>query len=317
MSVAFLLMSDSVRENIRYLLLFSGKSLVPSLFPFIIASNIIMIGIADTNTTVKRLASVAMGLVFGFPIGALYASEMHKSGEIRENELLRMSSVSLPGIGFFYGVIADSVGIRNALLIHACCLYSGVLVHILLPGDKKIAVNSKTQANEISIMSSLSSSISSGSIKMLTVIGCVCFFGAIGITLSSHIENDIHAVLLSGFFEFGSGTRMALSLNHGIALPLTAAICSFSGISVFFQTMSCVGKTFSTFFPLKYLSAKALMALMSALLVKYFKYFANIPRSIAFSLSLLTLTLILSRLLQRINIKCLKKKAKYGIINIL
>lgn len=265
--MAFLAYTDAASAAVSRALSVCAKSIIPSLFPYMVISSMLIntgAGAVLGNIfayPVNKLfrlspessAPVILGAICGFPIGAVTAVNLYSNGEISKNEAERLLPVSNnTGPAFLIGVIGAVYWNSKAfgLVIYISQIFTSAIIGII--SSRKIPYTeynntffskNKDTYGEKNFLSQLSSSISSSAINMITVCGFVVFFSAIIDLLIPMCEiispNGYAGVLLASFLEFSSAAKYASLLTHAPAgAALTAFAVGWAGISVHSQVMS-------------------------------------------------------------------------------
>ena len=223
-----------------------AKTLVPSLFPYITATNLIsscgvLPRISETaaGRYLRRLSglsgagvtAVIVGLISGFPSGAVFLGRMKRSGEIGSDEAARlMPFVNNASPAFVLGAVGSLFGspALGATLFAAQCVAS-------LSG---IAVGRRSARSEKGVsagypyepfISAFPRAVGDSALAMLSVCGFVAVFSIPCRALSALGRAG---AFLSAFLEIGNGCAGAAASG----MPSAAAFAvGFSGLSVMFQ----------------------------------------------------------------------------------
>ena len=250
--------------------------LIPSLFPFMVISDIfVRCGVADTLGTlfaapmrvlfgVSGSGSVAivLGALCGFPIGARCAVSLLDVGEIDRDECERLIAISsTPSAAFLISAVGVSLFGSRALgraLYFSALLASfatGVLLNAVSASRRKKAAlraSDEQQKARKKIKRAagvlLSDSISASADAMLRVCAFVLFFTAFVCTLTEALGAmnlpQIAVAAISSVFELTGGMRASASLPQtALAVPIAAFAAGWSGVSVHLQIASiCDGR---------------------------------------------------------------------------
>ena len=150
--VWFLADAGAVRDSVAEALALCARSVVPSLFPFLVASSALLAlgfgelaapwlaGLMEPLFRVPGAGSAALvlGLVGGYPIGAKTAADLYRENLVSREEAERLLAfcnnsnpvflISVLGVGVFFYVLAQpltAVGGRlGAVLVAALELFS-------------------------------------------------------------------------------------------------------------------------------------------------------------------------------------------------
>ena len=264
--------SDTAIEYMKKGLRLCAATVIPSLFPFMVISELIVssgIGLRISRAFAKPMrwlfgvgeagaAAYLLGLVCGFPIGAKTAVSMYDRGIVSRSELERLLTFcNNPGSAFVISAVGVSLlgNKKVGIALYVCVILSSLTVGIVgkyLLGYKRGSSigNSMMIQSDFSIKM-LTSAFASSALSMLTVCAYVVFFsafvGCIGAVLS-HLSLPCEVLAcIFGFFELSSGVGAAAAVPDRIcAVLLCALFVGWSGLSVGFQIMSvCAGRDIS------------------------------------------------------------------------
>ncbi len=300
--------SDIAIEYMKKGLNLCAHTVIPSLFPFMVISELIIS--SGVGMKVSRLLSRPMralfgvseaggcafilGAICGFPIGARTAASMYDKGIIDKSEFERsLTFCNNPGSAFVISAIGVSLfgNKKIGIILYACVILSAIAVgvlgqFILGKGHKKSEAVVSLSKN-VSGVELFTSAIQSSSLSMLTVCAYVAFFssfvGCLGAILSNLGVPDGICAAIFGFFELSSGVGMAAgAVSSTKAVILCAAFAGWSGLSVHFQIMTiCAGRGIS-FKP--YFLAKAtqgvICALFAGISLRFFSPFGDLDSEI-------------------------------------
>lgn len=251
-------------------LIFCFKTLIPSLFPFMIAGEVLILSgfplICDKylgklfnrvfGISGKGAAAFIIGAFCGFPVGAKTAVMLYTSGEVDKKEAERLSGIcNNGGIGFLISGIGIGIWQSPAfgIALYFSQLISAAIAGILLFGTRKktfasSSINCKDTSPEktFSVSETVSTAISTAVLSMLRITGFVVFFEVLLSALSSILSyvgaGLLSTCLLSAFTEITAGAK-ALKLLSTIpsyswsllAKILTFTISAWGGLSVYMQ----------------------------------------------------------------------------------
>lgn len=281
-------------EYISRGMLLCAKTVIPSLFPFMVLSELIVSG-GFGNSLFGRMTkplrflfglpasgccAVLLGWLCGFPVGAKCLVLAFERGEISKQDAERALAFSnVPSSAFLISAVGVSLWENRGFGI---ALYAAVLITALLTGilfnqlQKSKGRNgcslepfSCSPATPLRGTRLFTQSVRSATGSMLLVCAYVIFFsallGTLGTVLSIfHLKQEANAVLFC-FFELSGGMSQAAALdNTAFGALLCAFAAGWSGLSVHCQVLSvCDGKGFS--FRL-YFTAKIFQSILTALL---------------------------------------------------
>ncbi len=255
-------------------LLLCAKTVIPSLFPFMVLSELIVSGCAQ-NAAFSRLLSplgrlfglppagccaVVLGLLCGFPVGAKCVCQAYDSGNLTREEAERALAFSNnPSSAFLISAVGVSLwsNRRFGTVLYAVVVGCSVISGILLRKRQKRGTAVYTEATFHSLeppragIRLFTEAVRSSMSSMLLVCAYVIFFstlvGALGIALAPLKLSQTVNTALFGLLELSGGVSAASALKNPITGAVLCAFCvGWSGLSVHCQALSvCDGKNFS------------------------------------------------------------------------
>ena len=291
-------------------LLLCARTVIPSLFPFMILSELIVSGGFGTRVlgwlTVPLRAllgvsvaggrAILLGMLCGFPIGARCAIRSLERGEISHAEAERVICLSTtPSSAFLISAVGVSLwgnrrfGLALYTTVLTSTLLTGILLHLLnrrIPAPTQFPQRPSPPMRGSKLFTE---AVRSSTWSMLTVCAYVVFFstlvGTLGIVLGRlELSADLTALLFC-LFEISGGVSNASALgNSSTAAALCAFAAGWSGLSVHCQLLSvCDGYGISmrSYFLAKLLQA-VLCTLLFALVINLFPEI-TVPAEICFS----------------------------------
>ena len=278
--------SEAVRNSVSVCL----DSVIPSLFPFMLLSSFLTVGNGREHIgrllrkplgcvfgiTESSACSVALGFLCSFPVGASAASEAYKKGRISSEELTRLLTfINNPGATFVIGAVgralsSDSAGKAIYLCVILSSVISGIASRLLFKKEPTHIPSSVTNTPVRHSFSHVATTaISSAARNMLSVCACVITFSVISHVLCSIpplslCRSSVEAAV-NGFFEISGGIRLSVRIDRSIAPYFCAAVCSWSGLSVYMQVRSVCKGCKVSFVP--YVISKSAQSLLSPLLL--------------------------------------------------
>ena len=280
--------ADAVRSG----LLLCVRTVIPSLFPFMVLSELLILcGAGEVaghifSGPMKRLfgisgagsCSLFLGSVCGFPVGARTAVSMYDKGLLSRREVEHLLTFSNnPSSAFLISAVGVTLLSSRALgvVLYGVSLFSAALVgfagHLLLSRKKeRRAVSSPRSYPLYGGAELFTGAVRSAAESVITVCAFVVFFSALLGTLTPllgalHLPGAVHA-LLRGAVEMTGGVQAAAALPDPFcAAVLCAVLCGWSGLSVHLQIIAVCGGRGISFFP--YLIAKLAQAILCGALV--------------------------------------------------
>ena len=254
---------SDVMESAKNALTLLYETVIPSLFPFMVCSNLI-ISLGGGEILGKLLKNIMMplfringagsialimGLLSGYPCGGAVACSLYQSGVISKNDAHRLLSfVNNSGPLFIIGAVG--IGIYQNTKIGVLLYISHVLSALTVGFLGRLFSSSKSNSSPILQSSKISvSSVIPESVKsIMNLSGYIVFFAVIyrlcekcGITLffekslcSLKMPTDIAKLLPRGIIEMTTALKNTRATN----LCAVSAIIALGGISILFQTMS-------------------------------------------------------------------------------
>ena len=252
-TILLLVYGNVVKKSIIFGIKLSVLSVIPSVFPFFILSDFLSAYYtADEGLfsrafekvfCISKKASGAfiIGSLCGFPLGVKYAAEMYNRGEITRDECERLCSfTNNPSLAFVVsGVGLGMLGsLKYGILLYLTVLFSSIITGFFMRHKvEKIGFSIENPKQSFN----LSISIKNSAYSSLTISSYIIFFSAIIGILSESISSEVLLAFLSPFFEVGNASELISSCNAisiSQKFSLLAFALSFSGLSVFMQSIS-------------------------------------------------------------------------------
>ncbi|MBQ6164044.1 MAG: hypothetical protein IJK23_06175 [Clostridia bacterium] len=284
-AILLIFFSAPAAEGVRSSLLLCTDTLIPSLFPFMIASSYLS-GLLNTDEkggvlskTARRLFGLsegARGLLFcalfgGYPVGARLAAQRAGSGRLSGTDRKVLSRLAFfPAPSFTVAAVGQKMfsSARTGFMICGCVLFAGIVcgAAFSFPRDKSephITPASLEQKKD------LPGAVNDAAAGILGVCLWTVFFGAVRgvLTALMHTEN----ALLTCVSEVSAGCLICAGKNDP---ALAAAVCAFGGFCVHLQIytylkrLGCRYRDFLLFrvfhSALSYLAARAATAVLPA-----------------------------------------------------
>lgn len=263
--IMFFKNSDATVSYLSSALQLCAKRLIPALFPFMVVSSIIVktnVGEYMFKPLIRPLrflfgvgtegsVAICLGWLCGFPVGAKCALELYRQGILTNTEYKRIICVSsTPSPAFLISAVGVSmlssrpIGIFLYSLSVCVNIFLGTAMNLLEKSYEKINASASISIKntKYSFSKAFTRSVCESAEDMLRICGFVVFFsaflGAISQMLSLLELNHTLKAVVAAFFELTSGMSALCSLSSPIVLPICAAACGWSGLSVHFQTLS-------------------------------------------------------------------------------
>lgn len=289
--------SDIAGEHMRRGLRICSETLIPSLFPFMVISELLVnSGACEALTRVMRrpmallfgvsgecASALLLGVVCGFPVGAKTASSLYSRGNITREECEHLLSFcNLPSAPFMIFAVGEGMFGSKMIGIFLYCavLISGVTCGVLMrPKERKAQTSSSSTAVSVKggVFSIFASSVVSAAYSVISVCAFVTFFTCIVGTFSSTFAADLPSplrALVFSFFELTSGCAACAATGEPrLAVILAAAAGGWSGLSVFLQIYSLTRTEGDVLSLAPYVRSKAISALFCASLAALVTHF--------------------------------------------
>jgi sporulation integral membrane protein YlbJ len=281
-------------------------SVIPSLFPFMVASELIvssgaaeyigrlfkkpfrsLFGVGGDGASVFLL-----GMVCGFPVGTRAALSLYKRKKITRGEFSRLICFSnVPSSAFVISAVGATLfgcrafGIALYCITLLSAIIIGIILNVIYGDEEKEEKDAQKQtltdkkALEKSGISSFSGAVISAANAMLGVCAFVVFFsvftGLIGNALEGIGASQTVKAWLFSFFELTGGVAASAGVKPvSLAVIIAAFAVGWSGISVHFQVASfCDGVNVLLG---RYILSKLLHGALNALLCwLYMRFFGS------------------------------------------
>jgi len=279
-------------------LLLCARTVIPSLFPFMVLSELIVAGgfgramLRRVSRPLERLLALSeagccaflLGLVCGFPIGARCAVSAYDRGEMTRSECERVLCFSgAPSSAFLISAVGVSLWENRTfgIALYAAVVLSSLLTALLLARLQKNGSASRVDARPLSPAPTLrgaslfAHAVRSATDGILSVSAYVVFFsaltGTIELVLAPLALSPYVLAALTTLLELSGGVSQAATLpSRPIAALLTALAVGWSGLSVHCQILSVTDRRDLSLRP--YLLSKLLQALLTAALLALLIY---------------------------------------------
>ncbi len=250
------------------------KSVVPSLFPFLVLSGLVTGNLSGISfrclRPLCRLTGIPsggeslllVGLLGGYPMGAQAVSQLYSQKQLSKNTARRLLMFcSNAGPAFLFGIVAqkfDSTAAPWALF--AISILSAMLVGVLVPGKPDDSV--QLSGSAVSFSQNVGRSVGT----MARICGWVVLFRILTAFLDRWflwMLPDALGCGLTGLLELAGGCcNLDLIEDENLRFLVAALLLNFGGLCVWLQTASVVGELGTE----TYLKGKLLQALLSTVL---------------------------------------------------
>ncbi len=234
-------------------------SVIPSLFPFFVLSQILvntgLIALVGKflEPISKKLFKVSgkgavvfvIGILCGYPTGAKVTADLCEQGKISINEGSRLLAFcNNSGPLFVIGAVGyGMIGNKNTgILLYIIHVISAIITGILLSFFAKEDKNEKNDEYVVlNIGNAIAESVEGAVRAVLNVCGYVVFFGCIYEIIKEIVPNLFINALLE--VTTGAKTIICADLIKEDMLTLLSGVIGFGGICVLLQVQGAVKKT--------------------------------------------------------------------------
>ena len=235
--------SDELKKAVYEGFLFSFTTLIPTLFPFFILSDLWVSRISDTSDSpvgkifenifsINRYAmSIWLsGLIFGFPLAVKGASQLYKEKIICIDEFERLAAISNnPSMAFvIFGIGAGVLcNIKLGILLYLCCVLSSLTVGIIYRNGKKTSPFSCFNSRQTF---DIVESIKNAGLNSINISSYIVFFSATIGLINSLIKSKKTTAIFSIFLEVTNavkGVSHCMSFSPFMRLVLIAFALAF------------------------------------------------------------------------------------------
>lgn len=245
--VYLLIFPEYATEPTRYALEFCGKTLVPSLFIYMVLSKmVISMPITDYLTKIFGLEAVALitGTLCGCPVGAKNAISLYESGRINKNQAEYLCSfTNNAGVSFVVGFVGAElfgdikIGLRLLIFQLIASAITAAIMKKFIFGNEKMPRILPCKSKK----TGLREAVADSALTMVNLCACVVFFMVAGgaVTNIFNLLSPWDAILKS-VLEFSSGCAAGANLEN-FAIETAAFAISHTGLSVALQVKSVIG----------------------------------------------------------------------------
>ena len=250
--------SELCAEGVRYGIELSVNKLIPSLFPFMVISELIIS--TDACSLITKIVSkpfskifkmtsegampFLLGMLFGFPIGIRSAITLYENGKIDKRDLTRLSLfTSIPSPAFFISAVGEGLfgsalfGVALYLIALLGSLLIGIFSYPFFENMRGEYFSLQRKTQEVN-GNGFIFAVTSSTQTLISVCSFVVFFSMLSEVAKYFLTflpiSEKISLCLIGALEMTGGAALASSLGKDGA-PLAAAILGFSGISVLCQ----------------------------------------------------------------------------------
>lgn len=244
--IYLLVFPEYASEPTRYALEFCAKTLIPSLFIYmVLAKLVITLPITDKLARHIGIAPIALltGTLCGCPIGAKNAVSLYESGRIDKKHAEYLCSfTNNASISFVIGFVGSElfgdiyVGIRLFFYQLTASVVTAAIMRFVIYGKEKLPKAEFSSGARVGLREAVSDS----AYTMLNLCACAVFFMVVGGALSRILAlPPFWDAALKSVLEFSSGCAAASGVGDH-AFALSAFSVGFTGFSVALQVRGVI-----------------------------------------------------------------------------
>ncbi|WP_308165740.1 sporulation integral membrane protein YlbJ [Clostridium algidicarnis] len=288
-------------------------SLFPSLFPFIIITNILIAydGVNIYSRFLGPLVSRPLGLpkeasfaliismLCGYPLGAKYSCELYDLGDINSSEFSKLISIASNSSPLFLiGSVGTSMlgNTRAGYLLlfsnYLSCVFMAIILkHKYKEPVSKLKVKTIKSSKNNNLGMVLKSSIENAIATTLNIGSYVVIFSVIldiiknnvvfnivlnKIYIESSLQKNALSGIILGLIEVTNGCYLLSkgNINYVLSLCLISFLCAFSGLAIIAQIHSFTHK-YKEISIIKYVIRKVIQGIISFIITLISLLFLN------------------------------------------
>lgn len=304
--VLFVARGDRAIEYAKEAMELCYHMIIPTLFPFFICSGLLIYsGFSESiskifapvmkplfNVNPNGSAAFVLGIISGYPLGAVTVCNLYQGFYISKTEAERMLGFcNNSGPLFILGSVGIGMyaGLDVGVMLYTVHIISAVLTGVILRFYKKndyLAPQTKITVKENSPGAGFGEVLENSLRSILNICGAVMFFSVVSRLFLDFVSiKEQYMALIYGICEFASGTARVsvLDIDFLSKMVLSSFIVGFAGISVHIQVLAVVSKYSLSMKP--YILGKLLHGVMSAFLMYGFLKIRNFTK-LGFTLDL-------------------------------
>lgn len=299
-TIVLTVFSDTVSKSVFKTLELCQRSVIPSLFPFIVLSSIISKTAVDLTTDCNSdkviFIPFFLGALCGFPVGASSIALIYKNGIISKKKAEYFCALcNNTGPAFIIGIIGKEFWGSSAIgiMFYLCQIISAVICfgawYIFLGKravnfDKEqtsfpiLKRNAISTSADYSICTTFCTSVTDAVRSIFYICGYIVFFKVLcdilKIIIFTHASTQLFCTIVSSVLEFTSGAFTSAELGGSLGIALCGFSIGFSGLSVIAQSASFLYSAGLSVLPLLRLKIfiGATCAALSTLLYNFFDF---------------------------------------------
>lgn len=247
---------EAVSEGIRFAIGICLNKIVPSLFVFVVTSDLLVLLLLEEETIriPPKILIFFLGFLCGFPVGAIVCDKLCESGVISKGEVRKIVPwCNLASPAFVIGAVGVSLLEDKAagVIIYFSMVLSCAIPFLLLKTKNK---DIKISKKETKVSATLFSSVEKGISTTLGICALICVFSAVISIINVYFDESIKTSLAI-IFELSNGCIQATEYfkqNFIIKLAMCGFCCGWSGICVQMQILASLRSTKVKYFELAF-----------------------------------------------------------------
>ncbi len=255
--IALFVFPEEFIRGINSGLMNSIEIIIPSVFPFLIASS--LAGSGNLSTGIKKffdpitrflfrlpaecLPALVLGQLGGYLSGAKTVQSLYSNGNLTKSQSTRLINFCInAGIGFSVNAIGNAMlcsrEAGKVVFVSLCIssLITGVFGRFI-PDEGTTACAKNKNIPDFS--AAVVSGVSSSAQAMLVVCSFTALFSGICAASAELIKSENLRLVISCLLEVTTGCA---GISGKVSLPTITAVCAFGGICVHLQIFSLTGE---------------------------------------------------------------------------
>lgn len=268
--IMFIIFSSPLSDGTRSSLIFCATTVIPSLFPLLTASEMLISSnayklISNICYPMRRLLGLSergsyaylLGTLCGFPVGAVCALRMYSEGLIDHEEFEYLVFISSsPSSAFVINAVCNGIlsdkkaGINMYICVILSQIIMGMIYRTIFLHSKRFQSVAFQNIGKGGIASKFTEAIRNSVSSMLNICGFIVFFALIS-TVSEALLIKMHVTpytvyFINGILELSIGARSAGNIPYPASHILCTFFLGWSGLCVMCQILSaCRGQKIS------------------------------------------------------------------------
>ena len=207
--------------------------LIPSIFPFMILSNILLnLNILDSCK--KPIILVILSWISGFIVGPSFLTRLNKNEDISDYVALTSNA----GIGYVISFVGITIwgNLMLGIILYFVQILSSLIIFCF---SKKPSIKFESYSKKASILTIITSSVQASTKTTLDICGFTVFFSVLKDIFSALLGSKGVAIIVSSTLEISSGVLDAIRINNTILCAFfTGFSIGFGGLCIYMQTLS-------------------------------------------------------------------------------